>query len=59
VHAAAGKCAMLDTVQLKSRVILSTTDRAGCDDLSSGSRAVHGVLIHVTQPWRSKLILAF
>ena len=37
----------------------STTDRAGCDDLSSGSRAVHGVLIHVTQPWRSKLILAF
>ena len=53
---------MLDTIHLKSQVIEHDrpwTDRAGCDDLSSGSRAVSGMLIQVTQPCNLKLILAF
>ena len=50
---------MLDTIHLKSQVIEHDESSRLRDDLTSISRAVSGMLIQVTQPWRSKLILAF
>ena len=35
-----------------------TTSRVFCSELSGSSRAVRGILFHVTQTWNSKLILA-
>ena len=58
LHAAASNLGVLDTLDVKSRVIAFTTSRTFCSALSGSSRATRSVLVQVTQPWRSELILA-
>ena len=50
---------MVDTIRLKSPVMEHDKSSWLPHELSSGSRAVSDMLIHVTQPCNSKLILAF
>ena len=59
MQASSGKWAMLATLHLHSQVIEHDESSRLRDDLSSIARAVSGMLIQVTQPWSSKLILAF